>query len=210
MRSGLFMAAEPVGAWRTALGRHAGVADEPAPMREGVGAGNAAFGQMSAHPGPRLRFRREASGETRDVEQDRLASFLDGETTEAGAIHMCRTEQLCGGAEVVELVGKFAQAERDADFFVADGRRILRQSGIKLALIVAGTPLDGSLQQPGGHAFVAATDLREPPEESGNVGNIAQPAGERWCERLFLQFHDEEGGRTPDVLNPIVQPGEFI
>ena len=84
-------------------------------MREGVGAGNATLGQMPAHPGPRLRFRREPSGETRDVEQDRLASFLDGETTEAGGVHMGRTEQLRGGAEVVEFVGKFAQAERDAD-----------------------------------------------------------------------------------------------
>ena len=91
-------------------------------MRERVGVGNATFGQMPAHPGPRFRFRRETFSEARDVEQDRLASFLDGETAEKGGIDTRRTEQLRGGTEAVEVVRKFAQAQRDANFFIADGR----------------------------------------------------------------------------------------
>ena len=31
------------------------------------------------------------------------------------------TEELGGGAELVEVVGMLAEAERDADFFIGDG-----------------------------------------------------------------------------------------
>ena len=121
MRSGLFMAAQPVGARRATVRGHAGVADEPTPVRQGIGARHGAGRQMMANPDPRLQFRREAFGEASDVEQDRLASLLDGKTAQAGGIHAWGTEQLRGGAEAVEVIGVLAEAEGDADFLICDG-----------------------------------------------------------------------------------------
>ena len=55
MRSGLFMAAKPVGARRAAVCSHAGVADEPAPVRQRIGARHGAGRQVEADKGPGMK-----------------------------------------------------------------------------------------------------------------------------------------------------------
>ena len=46
---------------------------------------------------------------------------LNGEPAESGGVRPRRTEQLRRPAETVEVVGMLAQAEGDANFFIADG-----------------------------------------------------------------------------------------
>ena len=69
------------------MSAHAGVADESAPMRESVGGWHGPGRQVLAQTDPRFHFRREASGQSRDMEQDRFASFLDGQTAQADGVH---------------------------------------------------------------------------------------------------------------------------
>ena len=121
MRSGLFMPAQPVSSRWDAVRGHTGVADEPAPMQQRIGAGHGTGRQVVAQPGPRRQIRRKASGQSGKVKQHWFAAFLDGKAAKAGGVYPRGTEQLHGGTESVEVVGMLTEAEDDADFFISDG-----------------------------------------------------------------------------------------
>ena len=102
---------------------------------------------------------------------------------------MRRTQELRGGAEIIEHVGKLAEAKSDADFFTADDRRIRWERGIKFTPVMIGASLDGNLEQPVNNAIARSAGPRDAAQQSGYVWNIAHLAGERQLIRLFVQFH---------------------
>ena len=72
------------------------------------------------------------------MKQDRLAPFMNREATKSGGVNARRTQELRGGAKVIECVRKLTKAEGDADFFTADTGRIRRERRIEIALVVFG------------------------------------------------------------------------
>ena len=85
MCSGLFMAAQPVGA-RWAFSRNPGVADEARPVWQSIRARHSSWAKMISQGSPRLLFRRVFFGDLGDVQQHRFAPFLNGEAAEAFGI----------------------------------------------------------------------------------------------------------------------------
>src|ERR1017187_8996791 len=83
MCSGLFMAAEPVGAGRTTICRQAGMADKARPVGQSIRARHSACAQIFPQGSPRLLLGRVFPGNFGDVQQHRFAPFLNGKTAEA-------------------------------------------------------------------------------------------------------------------------------
>src|ERR1041384_2151256 len=120
MRNGLFTATQPVGVRRSAVSCDASVADEPSPVWQGIRARNLARRQVTANRNPRLKFRREAFGDSSNVRQNRLAAFLNRQPAKLSCIHLRRTQKLRGRAEIIERIRQFAKAKSHADFFIRD------------------------------------------------------------------------------------------
>ncbi len=117
------MAAQPVGL-RWAFTRDAGVTDKARPVRQGIQARNVARTQLFSQGSPRLLFRRVFFGDLGDMKQYRLAPFLNCEAAEARNIDARGTQELRGHTQRIQIVRVLAEAERDPDFFVADGRQV--------------------------------------------------------------------------------------
>lgn len=172
------------------MGRDAGVTHKSAPVRQRIGPRNATGWQMPAQVGPRFQRGGEALCDRRNVEQHRFATLLNGKPAKRDGVHTRGTQQLGGGAEVVETVTLLTEAKSHADFLVTDSHAIWRKCRIEVPPVVIRPALDGDLEQPIGNALACATEVRDAPQQPGNMRNLAQLVGERRCERLFLQVHD--------------------
>ena len=62
--------------------------------------------------------------------------------------------------------------------------------------MVIRSALDGDLEQPLGNVVASATALRDAAQKPGNVRHIAQLAGKRRSEWLFLKFHANVFNKT--------------
>ena len=169
-------------------------------MGQGVEPRNAAGRQVPGQVSPRVQPRCEAGGEPGQVKQNRFASFLDGKPAQPGSVHLRRTEQLGGGAKLVEAVRILAKAEGYRNFFVSDGGYIRRKGRVRLAPVVAGSPFDGDFQQPLRNALPGPAGMREPMEQPGEMGSIAQRVGERWRRQGLLLFHGCDSNRGRPLL----------
>lgn len=73
---------------------------------------------------------------------------------------------------------------------------IRRQSGIKIALVMFRPAPDGDLEQPFRQAFARAAHPHQTNRQTGDMGGVAELAGQRWRGRLFIQFHDVSVSRA--------------
>ena len=144
---------------------------------------------MLAEISPRLLFGCVFARDLGNVQQHRLAPFLNGKMTKPRRIDAWRTQELRGHAQIVQGVTILTKAKRHADFFIADGGQVWRQGRIKILPVMTRPALDGNLEQPIGDAFTRTTDLRDAAQQPGIVRNLAQFMGERRCKGLFVQFH---------------------
>lgn len=167
------MATQPIGAWRSAAGAHAGMANEPRPMRECVGARHRPGTEVSTDIGPWRKLRRETFGRLCDVKQPRLTTLLDGQAAQARRVNFWRTEQLSRSAKPIKIVRMSPEAKRNTNFLISDFRRILRERSIKLSLEVTRAALNRNLEQPISNAIARAALPGKPPQKSGNVRNLS-------------------------------------
>jgi len=85
-----------------------------------------------------------------------------------------------------------SETQSYGQFFMAQIKIVGWQITGEIALIVAGTPPDGTFEQPlANPIFRAATQLADLAEQWRNMDGIAKPSGQRWAAQLLDRFHGE-------------------
>lgn len=179
-------------------------------MGQGVGPRDRAGRQVLAQVGPGLQRGGEAFGDRSDVEQHRFATLAHGEPAKARGIHARRTEQLGGGAQIVQVVRVLAQTQGNANFFVRNGRVVRRERRIEVTLVMGCAPFHRDLEQPLRKAISCPGQARQADGQARHVGGVAQPAGQRSRRRLFFRFHREQHIRTRIILQQRKCAGELL
>jgi len=146
--------------------------------------------QILPEIGPGLGGWSKALRHGSNVQKNRFHPLHNSEARQSNRIDAIRTQQLRRRPKERGIIWVISQAQRHANFLVAELLIIIRQIRPKITRVMIRSTQHSALQQPFTNAFLqAAADVYCLSQKRGHVGDVTQFIGQRRGSQLFCRRH---------------------